>query len=110
MAAVVELLPEAQAEADSLPERERKALSNAVEKLRELGDALGYPHSSQVQGTTLRELRPRRGNSPWRAFYQRRGDRFFIVAAIGPEAMRDPRRFRRAVADALDRLADLEVP
>ena len=107
--AVVEIHPEAQTEVKSLPERERKAISNAVDKLRELGDALGYPHSSQVQGTSLRELRPRRGNSPWRAFYQRRGDQFFIVAAIGPEAIRDPRRFRRAVADAQDRLADLEV-
>lgn len=74
----LEVLPEAGDEFNALPERERRALSNAIDKRRELGDTLGYPHSSKVQGTPLRELRPQRGNSPWRAFYQRRGDRFFI--------------------------------
>lgn len=108
MVASVVVLPEASEEVEALPPRERTALENAIEKLRELGDELGYPHSSHIQGTALRELRPRRGNSPWRALYQRRGDRLFIVAAVGPEALRDPRRFRRAISAAEDRIAALE--
>ncbi|MBA2277797.1 MAG: type II toxin-antitoxin system RelE/ParE family toxin [Chloroflexia bacterium] len=75
----------------------------AIEKLELLGDQLGYPHSSNVRGTSLRELRPRAGRSPWRAFYQRVGDRI-VLAAIGPEALHDPRGFRRAIGTALARL------
>lgn len=108
MAVDVQILPEARAELDSLPQRERDAVANAIYKLQELGDALGYPHSSQVQGTALRELRPRQGRSPWRAFYLRRGNRVFVVAAVGSEAVHNPRRFHRAIADAQARLAALE--
>lgn len=92
------------AKIEILPE----ALDNALLKLRDLGEILGYPHSSQVQGTTLRELRPRRGNSPWRAFYRRLADGTIIVAAIGPEAMHNRRRFDCTVDTALARLAARE--
>lgn len=34
-------------------------MENAIIKLNELGGTLGYPHTSQVKGTALRELRPR---------------------------------------------------
>lgn len=55
----------------ALPQRERAALRGALEKLAALGEELGYPHTSAVQGAgeTLRELRPRQGDSPVRAFY-----------------------------------------
>ena len=36
------------------------------------GAGIGSAHSSQVKGSSLRELRPRQGRSPWRAFYRRR--------------------------------------
>ena len=55
----------------------------------------------------LRELRPRAGRSPWRAFYRRVGGDV-VIAAIGPEANVDPRAFRQAVRAAEDRLAELE--
>ncbi len=71
MVADLELPAEAREELGALPSRERKAVENALTKLHELRGSPGYPHSSQVQGTDLRELRPRRGHSPWRAFYKR---------------------------------------
>ena len=37
---------------------------NAIAKLEAIGAELGYPHTSQVQGSTVRELRPRGGRSP----------------------------------------------
>jgi hypothetical protein len=105
----VEWMDEAKTEALGLPSREYAALENVVIKLEELGDGLGFPHCSAVKGAgSLRELRPRRGRSPWRAFYARRGNSYFIIAAIGPEAQNNPRVFRRAVAVALERLERLE--
>jgi hypothetical protein len=52
----------------------------------------------------LRELRPRGGNSPWRALYRRIGDRMW-VAAIAPEAVKDRRGFEHACRLAEARLA-----
>jgi hypothetical protein len=99
------LFPEAKTELDALPPRERFAMDAALEKLKAYGDRLPFPHSSDVKGAgvTLRELRPRAGNSPWRAFYRRVGDAI-VVAAIGPEAKSDPRGFRHAVETAIERL------
>jgi hypothetical protein len=101
---------EAEAELAKLPPRERAAMLAAIEKLIVLGDRLPAPHSSAVRGVTatLRELRPRGGRSPWRAFYRRIGDTM-VIGAIGPEANVDSRGFNRAVADALDRLAAIEA-
>jgi len=91
-----------------LPTAERNALIHAVEKLEAFGPQLGYPHTSAVQGFGgLRELRPRAGRSPWRALYQRVGQ-VFVIAAIGPEAVSDQRRFDRAARRATARLAELE--
>ncbi|MFZ1154139.1 MAG: type II toxin-antitoxin system RelE/ParE family toxin [Solirubrobacteraceae bacterium] len=64
--------------------QEHRALVNAVEKLRELGDRLGPPHMKPLQGvaaSSLCELRPRRGDSDWRAVYRRVGV-FFVILAI----------------------------
>lgn len=105
----VEFTIEARAEYEALPERERFAINSAIEKLREYGNDLGYPHCSAVKNAPgLRELRPRQGRSAWRAFYGRVGERWYIVAAIGAEAQHDPRAFRRAVVNAQKRLAELE--
>lgn len=103
----VRYLPAARAELDKLPAREREALFNAVRKLEALGLGLGYPHSSAVQGTSLRELRPRAGRSPWRAFYEQ-AEEGFVIAAVGPEAQQDRRGFDRAIRDALERLTEEE--
>lgn len=81
---------------------------NADARLQALGPNLGYPHSSAVRNTPgLRELRPRGGRSPWRAFYRRVGEAF-IVAAVGSEAQKDRRGFRRACTAAAVRLAKIE--
>jgi mRNA-degrading endonuclease RelE of RelBE toxin-antitoxin system len=102
--------PEAREELRVLQARDRLAIENAFDKLAELGDQLGAPHSSSVRGAgeTLREIRPRAGRSRWRALYRRVGDQF-VVAAIGPEAMVNPTEFRRTVARALARLNTLEL-
>lgn len=104
----VVILPEADAEFQALSRDERFAMASAIAKLESLGGRLAYPHGSKVQGAdNLRELRPRAGRSPWRAFYRRVG-MVFVVGAIGPEANNDPRGFRRAVIAAEDRLAAWE--
>ena len=100
----VVILEEARFELRAIPERERVAIQTAIEKLRIFGQDLGHPHSSQIKGTSIRELRPRAGRSPWRAFYQQRDGRIFLVGAIGPEALQNPRGFRRAVAAAIERM------
>ncbi len=47
---------------------ERKAIFNAVDKLREVGEQLAPPHMKPLQGAgALREPRPRQGRSDWRA-------------------------------------------
>jgi hypothetical protein len=56
---------------------------------------------------SLRELRPRRGNSPWRPLYRRIGDEF-VIAAIGPEAKNDPAGFAVACSRAAERLDEIE--
>jgi phage-related protein len=100
--------PEAQQELQRLPLKERAAVLNAVAKLAAIGVALGYPHTSQVQGAAhLRELRPRAGRSAWRAFYRRIGDEL-VIGSIGPEAKVDPQGFRAAVAAAQRRLDTLQ--
>jgi len=108
MSWTVVLLPQAEAELGQLPATERVAILNAAKKLEALGPDLGYPHSSAVRDADrVRELRPRGGRSPCRAFYRRHGD-VFVVAAVGPEAEADPRRFKRAVAATEERLEGVE--
>jgi len=73
-------LPEAEQERGKLPGNERAALYNAVRKLQSIGPALGYPHTSAVAAAPgLRELRPRRGNSPWRGIYRQ------VKLVLGPQ-------------------------
>lgn len=102
------MLDDAVRELQAIPDREQVAIQVAIEKLRLFGQSLGHPHSSQIKGTTIRELRPRAGRSPWRAFYQQRGGQIFLIGAIGPEALHNPRRFQRAVAAAIERMEQWE--
>ena len=76
---------------------------------RAFGPSLPFPHQSAVRGAVgIRELRPRQGRSPWRAFYCRSSD-VFVIAAIGPEAQANPRGFARAIAAAQQRCAEIEI-
>lgn len=102
-------LPEAAGEYRDLPRREQAALDNAIAKLAVIGPNLGYPHTSDVRAVPeIRELRPRAGRSPWRAFYRQATEATVVIAAVGPEAQHDPKRFRRACRNAATRLAERE--
>ena len=91
-----------------MPEAEQDAMREAVRKLARYGDHLPAPHSSAVRDADrLRELRPRGGNSPWRALYRRIGERMW-VGAFGPEATKDRPGFRRACRLAEQRLERIE--
>ena len=62
---------------------ELRAIFNAVEKLRALGERLCPPHMKPLQGesaSALRELRPRQGRSDWRALYCRHRSAYVILA------------------------------
>ncbi|MGH2412057.1 MAG: hypothetical protein ACRDGS_17075, partial [Chloroflexota bacterium] len=73
-----------------------------------LGPTLPFPHQSAVKGVlSVRELRPRSGRCPWRALYRQVGD-VFVIAAISPEALVNPREFDRKVRSAVTRLDDIE--
>ncbi|KIP53143.1 hypothetical protein SD72_04720 [Leucobacter komagatae] len=83
------------------------AVDNAIAKLRAIGPALGFPHSSAVKGTyRLRELRPRGGRSITQALYRQFGDRF-VIGAYGPEEAGEPAAFTRACELAEARLESL---
>ncbi len=100
--------PGAEEERGQLPTKERVALENAVKKLEAMGPQLPAPHQSNVEGVeSLRELRPRSGRSPWRAFYRRIGD-VFVIGAVGPEAQVNKRKFNQAAKAAQERLDEVK--
>jgi hypothetical protein len=95
-------------ELDSLPALEQVAIQHAVEKLEAAGVRLPAPHCAPVKGVegSWWELRPGRGNSPWRPIYTRVGTEEFKIAAIAPDGETNPREFKRACQDATERLAE----
>jgi hypothetical protein len=90
---------------------ERVAIAHVIEKLEVDGPALRSPHQSGVmgeEGSSLRELRPRRGRSRWRPIYRRMEKRLFAVLAVGPEAEIDKAGYAKAVRLAKQRFKRLE--
>lgn len=68
---------------DDLDEEEQAALSNQIDRLNMLGDAvphLPFPHSSQVEGE-LRELRCHYGRRHYRVLY-RRSERLLVLLHV----------------------------
>jgi hypothetical protein len=60
---------------------ERKAIFNAVDKLRHLGPLLVTPHAKSLKGEPdLFELRPRQGSSASRPVYMRWRDDYVVLA------------------------------
>lgn len=103
--------PEALAEKRKIDAPERVAIDHVIEKLEVDGPALRSPHQSGVmgeEGSGLRELRPRRGRSRWRAIYRRTDRTVFAVFSVGPEAEINKAGYRRAVKAAKQRLEALE--
>lgn len=89
---------------------EQVALRHAGEKLGVEGPQLGAPHSSAVMGKNgkgSRELRPRRGRSPWRAIYRQANAKSFVILAVGPEAEQNKSGFNAAVKRAKERFDSL---
>jgi hypothetical protein len=79
---------------------DRKAVFNAIHKLKELGPDLPSPHKKSLKGETdLFELRPKQGASPVRPIYARVEGRF-VILAVAP----NKDRFDRAVTDARSRI------
>ena len=77
---------------------ERKAMFNAVDKLRKLGPRLAPPHVKALKGEDeLFELRPRQGQSPTRPLY-RRFDDLYVILAVATKTTFDAR-----VKDAQER-------
>jgi len=79
---------------------ERRAVFNALDKLRSLGPSLPSPHAKSLKGEPrILELRPRQGNSPVRVLYCRIGGGFVVLAVAFPKD-----RFDDALSKAKFRL------
>jgi hypothetical protein len=74
--------PDALVDAEDVKAKsERKAMINAIDKLRKTGPHLGPPHTKSLKGIAdLFELRPRQGQSPTRPIYARFGDAYVVLA------------------------------
>lgn len=82
---------------------ERKAVFNAIDKLRQLGPRLVPPHVKSLAGEAdLFELRPRQGNSKARPLVVRKGRGGYLVVAVAPDHAKD---VSRALVDARRRLS-----
>lgn len=80
--------------------RDRKAVFNVVQKLKDLGPDLPSPHMKSLKGEPdLFELRPKQGACEARPIYLRLGGRFVVLAVAAKK-----KNFERAVAEATQRL------
>lgn len=80
---------------------DRKAIFNAVKKLREYGPDLPSPHMKSLKGEAdLFELRPKRGDCAARLIYARIGPRFVVLSVAASKAS-----FDRANRNARRRLS-----
>jgi hypothetical protein len=79
---------------------DRKAVFNAVQKLRDVGPDLPSPHMKSLKGSAdLFELRPKQGACEARPIYARLGQRFVVLAVAAKK-----KDFARAVESAESRL------
>lgn len=86
---------------EALAPGEKRSIDLVVGLLRVQGVALGAPYSSAIQGSRfpLRELRPKRGASPLRAFYAFAPRRNALLL-IGGDKAGDNRFYQRMIARA----------
>ena len=79
---------------------DRKAVFNAVQKLKDLGPNLPSPHMKSLKGRAdLFELRPKQGTCEARPIYARVGQRFVVLAVAAKK-----KDFERMAVAANDRL------
>jgi hypothetical protein len=79
---------------------DRKAVFNAVQKLKDVGPELPSPHMKSLKGeANLFELRPKQGACEVRPIYARAGQRFVVLAVAAKK-----KDFARALVAAADRL------
>jgi hypothetical protein len=79
---------------------DRKAIFNAVQKLKDVGPGLPSPHMKSLKNEAdLFELRPRQGACEARPIYARFGRRFVVLAVAAKK-----KDFERAVVAANERL------
>jgi hypothetical protein len=93
--------------AGGLSEQEQEALAASVRLLEERGPALGFPHSSGINGSKhshMRELRTQQGGRPLRTLYAFDSQRSAILL-IGGDKTGDARWYDVHVPIA-DRLYD----
>jgi hypothetical protein len=80
---------------------DRKAVFNAVQKLKDVGPDLPSPHMKSLKGKAdLFELRPKQGACEVRPIYARLGQRFVVLAVAAKK-----KNFERAVVTASERLS-----
>lgn len=98
MAVTVNWTDEFEAWMDTLTHREHREVIHAIEMLRELGLQLGHPYSSAIKGSRfpLRELRPKRGDSPLRPIYAFDPNRDALLL-IGGDKDADKRMYERII-------------
>ena len=99
--ALIKVTEEFQAWFDSLSGRERREVNRVINLLESLGVALAYPHSSALEGArySLRELRPKRGDSPLRVIYAFDPLRE-VLLLLGGDKSNDKRFYERIIPKA----------
>lgn len=81
---------------------ERKAVFNAIDKLRQLGPRLTPPHIKALAGETdLFELRPKQGSSKTRPIVVRQAAGYLVIAVAADHA----KDMDTAIRAARERLA-----
>jgi len=103
----VEVLAEAELELDVLPAAERGAILNALEKLRQLGPALGAPIRARSRAARCESYGRGKAGARGGPSTGAGGERL-VVASIGPEVRKNRLGFGRAVKAAEERITAFE--
>jgi hypothetical protein len=101
---------EALPEFNALGARERKGVLTIVAILAQIGPKITEPHAKHLAGGGgLWELRPGGGKVLARPLYARASGGSYVVLAVAPESVTDPRGFTNAVARARRRAPDVGI-
>lgn len=73
----------------SLPPKHRAKVRLAIGRLELFGPRLGFPDTSHVRGTTLRELRTRFAGAQYRVLYVQDRETFVLIVGFRKTSDRD---------------------